>query len=236
MRAFGCLTRLALVLSVSLLLSNCMTDASQSVKPMAAEQPASSSALALASTNAVAADYQISPRDILDISVFQVPDLNKTVQVSDDGYITLPLIGKTQVADKSTREAEQIIADKLRKTYMQSPQVSVLVKQYGQRITISGEVKTPRVMAIDGKVTLTEAVANAGGLGDLADTKRVHIARSKNQHIHDEVYDLDAIQAGQVADPVLHGGDLVVVEQSGVKVVIKDLKDMLPFAILAPLL
>ena len=54
--------------------------------------------------------------------------------------------------------------------------------------------------------------------------------------VNDQVYDLEAIHAGQLKDPVLSGGDLVVAEQSGARVVLKNLKDMLPFAVLATLL
>lgn len=191
---------------------------------------------ALAAAPPGSVDYQISARDILDVTVFQVPDLSKTVQVSEDGYISLPLLGKVRVRGSTTAGAEEEIAAKLRKSYLQSPQVSVIIRQYGQRVTISGEVKTPKVMSIDGRVTLTEAIANAGGFGDLADSKRVHIARTVNERIQDTVYDFDAIQAGQIPDPALQGGDLIVAEQSGVKVALKNLKDLLPFAIFAPLL
>jgi polysaccharide export outer membrane protein len=180
-----------------------------------------------------ATEYRISQQDILQISVFQVNDLNSAVQVNQDGTVTLPLVGKVQVAGKTTPEAEQIIAGKLRQKYLQSPQVSVSVKTYGKRITVSGEVKAPRVLADDGNTTLSQAIANAGGLSDLANSSRVHIARSKDQHVQDELYNLDDIQAGKVADPLLKGGDIVVTEQSGVKVALKDMSSLLPFAIIA---
>src|SRR5260370_15954463 len=48
------------------------------------------------------ADYRISQQDILQISVFQVNDLNSALQVSQDGNITLALIGRVQVAGKTT--------------------------------------------------------------------------------------------------------------------------------------
>jgi polysaccharide export outer membrane protein len=235
------LLRLTLVLAVPLLVSNCMTDATQANKATAsdpamaaAEQPSAASALAAADTTG--GDYRISARDILEVSVFQVPDLNKTVQVTDDGAVTLPLIGKTKVRGKTTQQAEGLIADRLKKKYMQSPQVSIFVKQYGQRVTISGEVKTPRVMAVDGRMTLTQAIADAGGLSDLAESKRIHIARTVNGRVHDDVYNLDEIQAGHANDPTLHGGDLVVAEQSGARVALKNIKDLLPFAVLASVL
>lgn len=207
--------------------------AAQTTEPVVAAQPASASALADADT--AATDYRISPRDILQVSVFQVQDLNNTVEVSEDGTITLPLVGKMRVSGKTTREAEELIADKLGKKYLQSPQVSVSVKTYGKRITVSGAVKAPRVLSDDGNLTLTQAIASAGGTSDLADPSRIHIARLKNQHVQDAIYNLNTIQAGQATDPLLKGGDIVVVEESGTRVALKSVKDLLPFALFATL-
>ena len=212
-------------LAASQLMSNCGMDAAQTNKPVVT---------AAAFANREATEYRLSPQDILQISVFQVNDLNNAgVQVSQDGTITLPLVGKVQVAGKTTSETEQIIAGKLRQKYLQSPQVSVAVKTYGKRITVSGEVKGPRVLSDDGNTTLSQAIANSGGVSDLANSQRVHVARSKDQHVQDEIYNLDDIQAGKVADPLLSGGDIVVVEQSGYRVALKDIGSLLPFAIFA---
>jgi polysaccharide biosynthesis/export protein len=207
------------------------TDASQTNQTGAASQPVSGAAFA----NADATEYRISQQDILQISVFQVNDLNSAVQVSQDGNITLPLVGKIQVAGRTTTEAEQIIAGKLRQKYLQSPQVSVSIKGYGKRITVSGAVGGARVLADDGNTTLSQAIANAGGVAEIGNSQRVHVARSKDQHVQDDIYNLDDIQAGKVPDPLLKGGDIVVVEQSGVKVVLKDLYSLMPLAIFAPL-
>ena len=237
-----------------------MAPAAQTNKPVAVEQPALASSPAngetamprvartntpvaagteaLASTPASAnttTDYRISSQDILQVAVFQIKDLDSAVQVGEDGNIALPLVGKVQVRGKTTYEAEQVIAGKLREKYLQSPQVSVSIKQYGKRITISGEVKTPRVLPDDGNTTLSQAVANAGGLSELADTTRIHIAHSKDQRVQDEIYNLDDIQAGKATDPRLRGGDIVVAEQSGTRVALKSVRDLLPFAILATL-
>jgi polysaccharide biosynthesis/export protein len=183
-----------------------------------------------------ATEYRISQQDILQISVFQVNDLNTAVQVSQDGNITLPLVGRVQVAGRTTPEAEQIIAGKLRQKYLQSPQVSVQVKTYGKRITVSGAVGGPKVLADDGNTTLSQAIANAGGVSEIGNSDRVHVARSKDQHVQDDIYNLDDIQAGKVQDPLLHGGDIVVVERSGVRVAFKEIGALLPFAIFATLI
>ena len=186
--------------------------------------------------NREATEYRISQQDILQISVFQVNDLNTAAQVSQDGNITLPLIGKAQVAGRTTGEAEQIIAGKLRQKYLQSPQVSVSVKSYGKRITVSGAVGGPRVQSDDGNTTLSQAIANAGGVADIGNSSRVHIARSFDQRVQDDVYDLDDIQAGKVQDPLLRGGDIVVVERSGYRVAFKEIGTLMPFAIFASLI
>ena len=207
------------------------TDASQPNQLGATPQSASASAFGTEPT-----EYRISQQDILQISVFQVNDLNTAVQVNQDGNITLPLVGRVQVAGRTTPEAEQIIAGKLRQKYLQSPQVSVQVKSYGKRITVSGAVGGPRVLPDDGNTTLSQAIASAGGVSDIGNSDRVHVAISKNQHVQDNIYNLDDIQAGKVADPLLHGGDIVVVERSGYKVAFKEIGALLPFAMFATLM
>jgi polysaccharide export outer membrane protein len=207
------------------------SDVPQASQSVATGQPASASAFG--STELT--DYRISQQDILQISVFQVNDLNTAVQVSQDGNITLPLVGRVQVAGRTTPEAEQIIAGKLRQKYLQSPQVSVQVKTYGKRITVSGAVGGPRVLADDGNTTLSQAIANAGGVADIGNSDRVHVARSKDQHVQDDIYNLDDIQAGKVQDPLLRGGDIVVVERSGVRVAFKEIGALMPFAMFATL-
>jgi len=206
------------------------TDTPQTGGPVAGRQGATAPPFADDAT-----DYRISQQDILQISVFQVNDLNNTVQVGQDGNITLPLVGRVQVAGRTTPEAEQIIAGKLRQKYLQSPQVNVSVKSYGKRITVSGAVGGPRVLPDDGNTTLSQAIANAGGVAEIGNSQRVHVAQSKDQHGEDNIYNLEDIQAGKVQDPLLHGGNIVVVEQSGYKVVLKDFYSLLPLAIFAPL-
>jgi polysaccharide biosynthesis/export protein len=250
-------------LAVSQLLSNCTADSFKPVQndqasmgadqAYAAQQPASAlprdDGAVVRTTTPVAAaqsarptmvanddnttDYRISAQDILQVAVFQIKDLDSAVQVGEDGNIALPLVGKIPVKGKTTYEAEQMIAGKLREKYLQSPQVTVSIKQYGRRITISGEVKTPRVLPDDGNTTLSQAIAGSGGVSELADPARIHVARSRDQRVQDEIYDLSEIQAGKAKDPLLRGGDIVVVETSGTRVALKNVKDLLPFAMLA---
>ena len=151
------LLRLIVALAIPVLLANCSTNTGQTAGTANAAQAAATetsgpvsvestgideaSAAALVSTGP--REYKISPYDSLQISVFQVQDLNRTINVNADGTITLPLVGKLTMAGKTTQQAEELLADRLRKSYLQSPQVSVSVAKFGQRVTISGSVRSP---------------------------------------------------------------------------------------------
>lgn len=178
-------------------------------------------------------EYKIAPRDVLQVAVFQVPDLNRTVQVDAKGSLTLPLLGNVKVGGRTLLQAQDEIAAKLSKTYMRSPQVTLSLVKSGQRVTINGAVKNPAVVTIEGKLTLNQAIAQTGGLSELGNSERVHVARVDGEQVKDVIFNLEAIQSGKVPDPTLYGGDIVVVEDSTGKLVFKNLKDLLPFAVIA---
>ena len=89
-----------------------------------------------------ASDYPVGPLDLLEISVFQVEDLNRSVRINSSGLISLPLIGTVQAGGRTIAELEADIAGKLEAGYLQAPQVSVFVKEFSsQRVTVEGAVK-----------------------------------------------------------------------------------------------
>src|SRR5438876_8340516 len=71
-----------------------------------------------AATQSVPADYRIGARDTLDVEVFQVPDLSKSVQVDGSGIILLPLIGQINAAGRTTSQLSNDISVALAKTYV----------------------------------------------------------------------------------------------------------------------
>ena len=112
-------------------------------------------------------DYQIGPEDLLEISVLEAPDLSRTVRVSDDGAISLPLLGSIQVAGLSTRETEAVLENLLRRTYMKDPQVSVFVQEMRSHpVSVFGAVEKPGVYQIRDAKTLIEVLSMAQGLAD----------------------------------------------------------------------
>jgi polysaccharide biosynthesis/export protein len=176
-------------------------------------------------------DYRITSQDVLSVSIFQVPDLNRTVVVDGRGFVSLPLVGQVPVRGKTILQAQEQIAAGYGRSYLQSPQVTVSLVKSSQRVTVSGAVRSPTVLSLEGTLTLSQAIAQSGGMGETGNPQRIHIARSTGQQVEDQVYDLDEIQAGKVPNPELRGGDIVVVEDANTKLALKTFKDLLPLAI-----
>jgi polysaccharide export outer membrane protein len=173
-------------------------------------------------------DYQIGPHDLLDISVFQVPDLSRVVRVNSRGVISLPLIGAVQAGGLTADQLEASIAKKLSANYLQDPQVSVFIKEYiSQRVTVEGSVQKAGVYQLTGPTTLLQAIAMAQGVDDrLADENAIKVFREDNKGVRQTlVYDLEAIRAGKTPDPEIKGDDVVVVEKSTTRSVIKTITD-----------
>ena len=174
-------------------------------------------------------EYRIAPSDLIEISVFQVPELSKTVRVGVSGTITLPLIGLVNANNLTGRELEGLIADKLKEKYLQDPQVSVFIKEYtSQRLTVEGSVNKPGVFPISGRTTLLQAVAMAGGLDKVADENDVKVFRDRPDGTRETIqYDLEPIRGGKVKDPYLMANDMVVVGKSEGRATFNDVTETL---------
>lgn len=128
----------------------------------------------------IAAEYRINPFDLLEITVYQEPDLTRSVRVSQDGSITFPLIGKVDIAGLSVMEAERRIAQLLEADYLVNPQVSIFIKEYhSKKVFIIGEVRNPGSFNVpqDKPLTVLEAVALAGGFTNVAASDDIRVIR-----------------------------------------------------------
>jgi len=127
-------------------------------------------------------EYVIGNGDLLDISVFDVPELTRELRVSQTGTIGIPLVPvRLRVAGLTELQAEQKIAEVLEANGLVShPEVGVIVKEHKSRpITIVGAVAHPMVYEADRNVTLLEALAEAGGVsGDASDMVIISRAHS----------------------------------------------------------
>ena len=125
--------------------------------------------LTMGSKSSAPHDYVIGNGDLLDISVFDVPELSKEVRVSQTGTISIPLIPvRLRIAGLSETQAEEKIAELLEANGLVShPEVGVAVKEHrSQPITVVGAVTHPMVYQADRDVTLLEVLAEAGGIAN----------------------------------------------------------------------
>jgi polysaccharide export outer membrane protein len=186
--------------------------------------------VAASKTAPTTAGYKIGAMDVLDISVFQVPELTKSVQVADTGTINLPLVGEIAVVGKTAQQVERDLTARLGAKYLQNPQVTVYVKEYNsQQVTISGEIKKPGVFPLKGRTSLLQLIALAGGFEDDSDST-VLVLRESNGKKSAATFDVSAIQKGRANDPALQSGDIVVAGKSAIKAGFNAILKALPVA------
>ncbi len=138
----------------------------------------------MGSKSAPVHDYLIGNGDLLEIAVFDVPELSKEVRVSQSGTINIPLVPvRLHVAGLSETQAESKIAEVLEANGLVThAEVGVVVKEHrSQPITVVGAVTHPMVYQADRDVTLLEVLAEAGGIAtDAGDTIIVTRRRVSN--------------------------------------------------------
>jgi len=103
----------------------------------------------------------------VDVTVFEAPELNRSVRVSASGEISLPLLGAVKAAGLTPRELEFVLQELLRRTYMKDPHVGVYVREMmSHPVSVFGAVEKPGVYQIRGSKTLLEVLSMAEGLAD----------------------------------------------------------------------
>lgn len=198
-------------------------------------QAASGSALpAPDTTNAAgayegASDYRLGAQDLIEVSVFGVEELSKTVRVNSNGQISLPLVGGVMAGGRTIPELEADLAKRYADGYLQRPQVTVFIKEFSsQRITLEGAVKNPGIYPLTGKISLLQAVAVAGGLDPLADLNGIVLFRQVGGKKMAAAYNMRELRSGRIEDPQLYGDDIIVIEQSGSKTALRRFIESVP--------
>ena len=146
-------------------------------------------------TNSPAANrgYVLVPDDLVEISVYQQPDLETKARVDQDGRITMPLLGVITIGGKTADQARIMIRDLLDKDYLVNPQVSLTIVEYAKRVfTILGEVQRPGTYEMQGEssLSLLQAIGLAGGYTRLSAPSKIIVERMQNSQ--KKVYNLNA--------------------------------------------
>ena len=125
-------------------------------------------------------DYRIAAEDVLAISVWREPDLQKQVIVRPDGGISMPLIGDIKAAGRTTAELEALLVVEL-STYIPDAVVTVSVVQLrGLRIYVTGQVRRPGQFEVGRYIDVLQAITLAGGFTPFANTSKVQVIRRED--------------------------------------------------------
>ena len=187
--------------------------------------PASAAAGVMMSTGqpGSTASLQIGSGDLLEVAVFDTPELSQRVRVDNSGAITLAMGGDVHVAGLTAEQAKPAIEAALRKgEILRDPHVSVLIVEYAtQGVSVLGEVKNPGVYPLLGQHTVLDLVSAAGGLTAYASKTVVLSHRGGSEETID--LSLKAASGGpSQSDAMLAPGDRIVVRRAGVVYVLGD--------------
>jgi polysaccharide export outer membrane protein len=127
----------------------------------------------------IAPEYVIGREDVLAIDVWRQPEISRVEPVRPDGRITLPLIGEVRASGKTPDALSREIGERLA-NYIHDPAVTVIVQQArSHRFNIIGDVLRPGSYSLDGRTTVLDAIAVAGGFREFAKVTHIYIVRAK---------------------------------------------------------
>jgi len=123
--------------------------------------------------------YRVGPGDLLEIKVFELDELSQTVRVSEDGSITLPLLGRVEIEGLTQEGVVNKLAALLAAKYVKNPQVTVFIKEYkSKQVAVVGAVDKPGNYELVGRKNLLQMISMAGGFTDKA-TDEIYVLRQE---------------------------------------------------------
>ena len=109
------------------------------------------------------ANYVVGPEDMLNVTVFNEPQLSGRFRIENDGQFSYPFLGRVKAGGATLAEVAALLKARLSDGYLRNPQVTVDVEQFrSQSVFVMGEVRSPGKYLLSGSVTLIEALAQAG--------------------------------------------------------------------------
>ncbi|MYM98011.1 polysaccharide export protein EpsE [Duganella vulcania] len=166
---------------------------------------------------AMAADMLLGPGDAIKVSVYGSPDLALETRVSESGAITFPLIGEVALGGLSVSSAEKKIAGLLESGgFVRKAQVNLVVTSIqSQQVSVLGQVFRPGRYPLEGKRSLVDMLAVAGGVSaDGGDT--LTLIRKRNGKVSKDVVDLvEMLRSGDLErDVEMAANDIIYVERA----------------------
>ena len=215
--------KLALVFGVSLLAA-----CQPTLNPVVPAGPAAYQAIAVEPQQPVI--YLLQPGDTVSVLVFQEPDLTQEKMLIDaSGNLYLPLIGTVRAAGESPSDLARQIEHSYGMRYLRHPNVAVrLDEAVKQTVSVEGEVELPGVYEIRTGQTLLSALAMARSPKRTAKLDQVLIFRQIDGQRAGARFDVTAIRSGEADDPLIQGGDVIVVGFSALRGGYRDILQAAP--------
>jgi polysaccharide export outer membrane protein len=213
MRFAGKSRSLATLLALSLLTPFCLGQ--QTVSNAPANKPAAAGDPQFQSR---VSRYRIAPGDSFDINFELSPEFNQAgVAVQPDGYVTLRGVGDIKVQGQTVPELTQTLRGAYSKI-LNAPIISVVLKDFEKPYFVAdGQVGKPGKYDLRGEVTLTQAIAIAGGFTDASKHSQVLLFRRvSDQWMEAKIVNVKKMEkAGNLSeDPLLHPGDMLFVPKN----------------------
>lgn len=163
-------------------------------------------------------DYTLEPGDLVSVKVFQEPDLDRELRVSQEGDLYLPLIGRVGVTGRTLAEVEQVVREAYDRDYLVNPQINIVVLKYQVRtVNVLGAVNQPQAVEYppEQRLTVLDAISRAGGFSRLADRRRVRVTRTQpDGQVENTVINADELMSGGNKEPmILHKDDVIFVPE-----------------------
>ncbi len=157
----------------------------------------------------------LGPGDTFEVSVYGEADLSGKYRVAEDGAINFPLVGRVEVAGRTTAEIATSIRDELReRKLLRDPHVSVfLLEQTSKQVAVVGAVAKPGSYPLTAGMTVVQAVSAAGGLTPMASGDNSIVTRKVDDQLKRFKVPVEAMAEGRANDFALQPGDIVFVPE-----------------------
>ena len=162
--------------------------------------------------------------DVITISVYQDPKLDRQVLIGPTGMISFPLAGQIRAGGLTPDALANVIKSRLRGKFTEEPDVTVslvankvIEEDLKPKIFITGEVLRPGPFVMRTKLDLMQAIAVAGGFSPFAAKKRIQLRRKIDGVESLFVFNYDDFFSGKNFDDniVLRAGDVIIVPERG---------------------
>ena len=183
------------------------------------------------SSDDVAESYILGPNDVISINVFREPDLTLgNLRLDSTGRFEMPLIGRIDANNKNIDVLSAEITERYGRDFLVNPQVSInIVEVNSKRLTIEGAVESPGVYIQAGPTNLLSAIAIGGGPNDVAKLSEIAVFRVIDGENRVAAFDIKRIRSGELPNPVIYPGDIIVVGFDGFRTALQDLLQASPF-------